>query len=56
MKVFYGKGMANECDILKRFQTISSLRRLIDEIQDPPLLVLEHLACAKIRAISGVRR
>ena len=33
----------NERDILKRFQTISSLRRLIDEVQDPPLLVLEHL-------------
>ena len=32
-----------ERDILKRFQTVSSLRRLIDEIQDPPLLVLEHL-------------
>jgi len=33
----------NERDILKRFQTISSLRRLIDEIQDPPVLILEHL-------------
>lgn len=33
----------NERDILKRFQTISSLRRLIDEVQDPPLLVLEYL-------------
>ncbi|KAL9130511.1 MAG: hypothetical protein Q9217_001331 [Psora testacea] len=33
----------NERDILKRFQTTSSLRRLIDEVQDPPLLVLEHL-------------
>ncbi|MCJ1387018.1 hypothetical protein MMC17_010147 [Xylographa soralifera] len=35
--------LRNERDILKRFQTVSSLRRLIDEIQDPPLLVLEHL-------------
>ncbi|CAF9936086.1 MAG: hypothetical protein HETSPECPRED_010006 [Heterodermia speciosa] len=35
--------LQNERDILKRFQTISSLRRLIDEIQDPPSLVLEHL-------------
>ena len=33
----------NERDILKRFHTIPSLRRLIDEVQDPPLLVLEHL-------------
>lgn len=33
----------NERNILKRFQTISSLRRLIDEVQDPPLLVLEYL-------------
>lgn len=33
----------NERDILKRFQSVSSLRRLIDEVQDPPLLVLEHL-------------
>ena len=33
----------NERDILKCFQTIPSIRRLIDEIQDPPLLVLEHL-------------
>ena len=29
--------------MLKRFQTISTLRRLIDEVQDPRLLVLEHL-------------
>lgn len=35
--------LRNERDVLKRFQTISSLRRLIDEVQDPPLLVLEHL-------------
>ncbi|KAL9100804.1 MAG: hypothetical protein Q9163_003870 [Psora crenata] len=33
----------NERNILKRFQTISLLRRLIDEVQDPPLLVLEYL-------------
>ena len=33
----------NERDILKRFNTVSSLRRLIDEVKDPPLLVLEHL-------------
>ena len=33
----------NERDILKRFQTITFLRRLIDEIKDPPSLVLEHL-------------
>ena len=33
----------NERDILKRFRNISSLRRLIDEVQYPPLLVLEHL-------------
>ena len=33
----------NERDILDRFQTIISLRRLIDEVQDPPLLVLEYL-------------
>lgn len=35
--------LRNERDILKRFQTVLSLRRLIDEIQDPPLLVLEYL-------------
>ena len=35
--------LRNERDVLKRFQTISSLRCLIDEVQDPPLLVLEHL-------------
>lgn len=35
--------LRNERDILKRFQTTPSLRRLIDEVQDPPLLVLEHL-------------
>ncbi len=35
--------LRNERDILKYFQTISSLRRLIDEVQDPLLLVLEHL-------------
>lgn len=33
----------NERDILQRFQNTSTLRRLIDEVQDPPLLVLEHL-------------
>ena len=33
----------NERDILKRFQTVPTLRRLIDEVQDPPLLVLEYL-------------
>lgn len=33
----------NERDILKHFQTISCLRHLIDEVQDPPLLVLERL-------------
>ena len=35
--------LRNERDILKRFQTISTLRHLIDEIEDPPLLVLELL-------------
>lgn len=35
--------LRNERDILKRFQTVSSLRRLIYEVHDPPLLVLEHL-------------
>jgi len=35
--------LRNERDILKRFQIISSLRRLIDEIQDSSLLVLKHL-------------
>lgn len=35
--------LRNERDILTRFQTTSSLRRLIDEVQHPPLLVLEHL-------------
>ena len=33
----------NEREVLKRFQNTRSLRRIIDEIQDPPLLVLEHL-------------
>lgn len=33
----------NERDILKRFQTTSSLRRLFDEVQDPLLLVLKYL-------------
>lgn len=37
----------NERDVLKRFQSrIPSLRRLVDEIEDPsdpPALVLEHL-------------
>ena len=28
--------------MLKRFRHVSSLRRLVDEVQDPPLLVLEH--------------
>ena len=32
-----------ECEILKRFNTVSSLRRLLDEVKDPPLLVLEYL-------------
>lgn len=35
--------LRNERDILKRFQIVPSLRCLVDEIQDPPLLVLEHL-------------
>ncbi len=35
--------LRNERDILKRFQIISSLHRLIDEIQDSSLLVLKHL-------------
>ena len=35
--------LRNERDILKRFNTVSSLRRLVDEVKDPPLLVLEHL-------------
>lgn len=33
----------NEREILKHFQNTRSLRRIIDEIQDSPLLVLEHL-------------
>lgn len=35
--------LRNQRDLLKRFQTVPSLRRLIDEVQDPPLLVLEYL-------------
>jgi hypothetical protein len=33
----------NEHDILQRFQKFSSLRYLIDQVQDPSLLVLEYL-------------
>ncbi|KAL8929960.1 MAG: hypothetical protein Q9208_001104 [Pyrenodesmia sp. 3 TL-2023] len=32
-----------ERQILTRFQAIPTLRQLIDEVQEPPLLVLEHL-------------
>ena len=35
--------LRNERDILTRFRTTSSLRGLIDEVQDPPLLLLENL-------------
>ena len=53
----------NERDILKRFQDISSLRHVIDEVQFPPLLVLEHLdsnllvesATKKLRSSEVVR-
>lgn len=45
----------NERDILKRFQTVSSLRRLVDEVQDPLLLVLEHLD-SNLLIESGVKR
>jgi len=33
---------SNERQILKRFQSVPSLRQLVDGVQDPPLLVLEH--------------
>ena len=34
---------------------MSSLRRLIDEVQDPPLLVLEHLD-SDLLTESGIRK
>ena len=36
-------GLRNEREKFKRFQTLAPLRRFIDEIEDPPSLVLEHL-------------
>ncbi|KAI4187881.1 MAG: hypothetical protein LQ346_005423, partial [Caloplaca aetnensis] len=33
----------NERSILTRFQSVHTLRRLLDEVEEPPLLVLEHL-------------
>ena len=41
--------------MLKRFRHVSSLRRLVDEVQDPPLLVLEHLD-SNMLIESGVKR
>lgn len=35
--------LRKEREILNRFQNTRSLRRLIDDVQDPPLLVLEYL-------------
>ena len=32
-----------ERELLNRFQNVRSLRRIIDDVQDPPLLVLEYL-------------
>ncbi len=39
----------------KRFQHVSSLRRLVDEVQEPPLLVLEHLD-SDLLTESGIRK
>jgi hypothetical protein len=33
----------NEDEVLKRFRGKSSTRQLLDEVQDPPSLILEHL-------------
>ena len=41
--------------MLKRFRHVSSLRRLVDEVQDPPLLVLEHLD-SNMLIESGVKK
>jgi serine/threonine protein kinase len=35
--------LKKECDILKRFRDVPSIRQLVDEIQIPPLMVLENL-------------
>lgn len=43
VKTAPGFFLRNERDILQRFQSVSSLRGLIDEVQDPPLLILEYL-------------
>ena len=35
--------LRNERKMLTRFRDVPTLRRLVDEVQDPPLLVLEYL-------------
>lgn len=35
--------LKKECDILKRFRDVPSIRQLVDEIQTPPLMVLDNL-------------
>jgi len=35
--------LKEECDILKRFRNVPSIRQLIDEIQTSPLMILENL-------------
>lgn len=35
--------LKKECHILKRFRNVPSIRQLVDEIQTPPLMVLENL-------------
>ena len=47
--------LRNERDILKRFQIVPTLRRLVDEVQDPPLLILEYLD-SNLLIESGKRR
>ncbi|KAL9003647.1 MAG: hypothetical protein Q9188_003491 [Gyalolechia gomerana] len=47
--------LRNERDILQRFHVVPSLRHFIDEIQDPPLLVLENLE-SNLLIESGTRK
>ncbi|KAL8817528.1 MAG: hypothetical protein Q9191_008131 [Dirinaria sp. TL-2023a] len=47
--------LRNERDLLKRFHHLPSLRRLVDEVQEPPLLVLEHLD-SNLLIESGIKK
>jgi len=47
--------LENECEVLKRFQGRPHIRQLIDEVRDPPSIVLKHLGDNLLNASNSKR-